>query len=66
MQKLLVKLDVLPSEILLIGDTVHDHEVAELLGIDCVLIARGHNKKCKLENCGVPVFDSIKELVDNL
>jgi phosphoglycolate phosphatase len=41
----------------IIGDTVHDHEVAETLGIDCILIADGHQPKYKLRQCGVPVFD---------
>ena len=62
-RKLLGNINAIPSEILLIGDTVHDHEVAESLGVDCVLIGRGHNQKRKLENCGVAVFNSIKELI---
>ena len=37
------KSDVEPSECKYIGDTVHDKEVAEELGIhDSVLIANGH------------------------
>lgn len=32
-----------PDTTLLIGDTVHDAEVAEALGIACILYAGGHN-----------------------
>ena len=43
----------------LIGDTAHDYEVAAALGVDCVLIANGHQSKSELAMCGVPVFDDI-------
>jgi len=45
----------------LIGDTVHDYEVASELGIDCLLIANGHQHKHTLLECGVPVLNNIKE-----
>ncbi|MEW6195169.1 MAG: HAD family hydrolase [Bacteroidota bacterium] len=51
------------GETLLIGDTVHDYEVASEIGADCVLIANGHQSKKILEKCGVPVFNNIKEIV---
>ena len=43
----------------LIGDTAHDYEVAAALGVDCVLIANGHQSKSELATCGVPVLDDI-------
>jgi phosphoglycolate phosphatase len=54
--------DLRPEEILLIGDTIHDHEVAEELGVGCALIARGHQKRERLEARGVPVFASLAEM----
>lgn len=54
-----------PAEILLIGDTVHDYEVAEAVGIDCVLIPSGHNSKERLESCGVMILDSLAKLLPN-
>lgn len=44
---------------LMIGDSVHDYEVAGALGLDCVLVARGHTAKNVLAACGVPVFDDL-------
>jgi phosphoglycolate phosphatase len=51
------------GETLLIGDTVHDFEVATEIGADCVLIANGHQSKDVLLECGVLVCDSITELL---
>jgi len=50
------------SEILMIGDTVHDFETAEAMGIDSVLISHGHQNYEKLKSCGVEVYKSPQEL----
>ena len=52
------------EKILMIGDTVHDFEVAKSMGIDCVLFTGGHQNKEKLLSCGVPVFDSFYDLFE--
>ncbi len=51
-----------PPCAVLIGDTVHDFEVAAALGIDCVLVARGHHSRATLECCGVPVLDDLRDV----
>ncbi|MCL6271625.1 HAD hydrolase-like protein [Sansalvadorimonas sp. 2012CJ34-2] len=38
-----------PSETVLIGDTDHDYEVAQALGINLILIARGHQSLERLQ-----------------
>jgi len=48
---------------LLIGDTVHDYEVAKALGVDCVLIPNGHQSREKLLLCNVPILDNITHVV---
>ena len=53
------KSGIRPNEILFLGDTLHDFEVAEAMGVSCALIAGGHNSRARLETCGVPVFDSL-------
>lgn len=50
------------GETLFIGDTVHDFEVAEAIGAECILIADGHQDKEKLKVCGVPVFNSLRDI----
>jgi phosphoglycolate phosphatase len=44
----------------MIGDTVHDYEVANKIGADCILIADGHQSKDKLLETGGRVYDSLK------
>lgn len=47
-----------PSDICIIGDTPHDYEVAESLGVSCVLIAHGHSNATRLKKvCGAVVED---------
>jgi phosphoglycolate phosphatase len=50
------------KEIVIIGDTTHDYEVAESLGIDCILINGGHHSRKKLEQCNTRVLNSLSEL----
>lgn len=51
-----------PKDCLLIGDTLHDKEVAELMGIDYVLVARGHQAKDVLLKETDKVVDDIREV----
>lgn len=50
------------EEILFVGDTLHDAEVAKLMKIDCVLLSAGHQAKEKLNVNGLIVLDNLKEL----
>jgi len=61
-QEYIVRSGLDKSKTILIGDTVHDHEAAKALGVDCILISKGHQHKHKLLECGVPVFDDIRLL----
>ena len=54
------------EELLLVGDTLHDLEVARALGIDCVLVARGHHAAQRLRASGAHVVDDVRELGDAL
>lgn len=67
-KKLLERLKLNSNSILLIGDTVHDYEVAKELGCSCVLIASGHQSKTELKKCDCVVLDclsDLKELFNN-
>ncbi len=52
------------GETLLIGDTVHDYEVAQEVGVDCVLFVGGHNAEGRLRSCGVPALNSLAQLLE--
>jgi phosphoglycolate phosphatase len=51
-----------PKAVLLIGDTLHDHKVAEAMGIQCLLVAHGHHSPERLRQAGCPVVDGFEEL----
>jgi phosphoglycolate phosphatase len=61
-QKLISEIDLDRGEILLIGDTVHDYEVAKAIGVDCYLIPSGHQNQQRLAACGAKVIESLSEL----
>ncbi len=46
----------------MIGDTTHDFEVAQQLGIKCILIADGHQTQERLIQTGEIVISSLREL----
>lgn len=48
-----------PKDLLMIGDTLHDAEIAGVLGCDCVLIARGHHDEKRLAAADCPVYTSL-------
>lgn len=54
--------DLRREDILLVGDTVHDFEVAQALGVDCVHIHSGHHSRERLATCGVPILESLAAL----
>jgi len=49
------------EEVLMVGDTIHDLEVANAMGIKCVLIAQGHTNYSRLQKTGAPVFNDLFE-----
>jgi phosphoglycolate phosphatase len=62
-QKLISELNLNPKELVLVGDTVHDFEVASELGCRCVLIANGHQSRQILEATGARVIDKLIQLI---
>lgn len=55
-----------PDSMIMIGDTEHDYEVANSLGIDCILVAHGHYHHSRLKKTGAKVIDSFEELWESL
>ncbi len=61
---MLDKIEYSPDDLLIVGDTIHDFEVAQALGVDCLLTVSGHQSRERLEGCGVTVLDSLLEIPD--
>ena len=57
--KLLTQLTIPSDDVVIVGDTLHDVEVAQALGVSCVLIAQGHQSRKRLEQAGVQVFEDL-------
>lgn len=55
-------LGVPPAHIVLVGDTLHDLEVARALGVDCVLVASGHHPAAKLRRHHGQVVETLDGL----
>ena len=53
---------VQPKSALFIGDSLHDFEVAQAIGAECVLLAWGHQDHMRLETTGCRIFDTIADL----
>ena len=48
-----------PADVLFVGDSQHDFEIADALGARCVLFAGGHHAPAHLASLGVPVVDDL-------
>ncbi|HER25063.1 MAG TPA: HAD family hydrolase [Candidatus Atribacteria bacterium] len=65
-KKWIDQLNLHPQEVLLIGDTIHDYDVARCMGCDCLLVANGHQNYERLaDQAGVEVISSLKEITIN-
>ncbi len=51
------------NQLLMIGDTLHDLDVADALGIDCLLISGGHQSKVRLLSKTPNVIEEINEVI---
>ena len=51
-----------PQSMVLIGDTLHDFETAQAMGVDCILCAIGHQSERDLRTAGVPVVTAFSQL----
>ncbi len=51
-----------PADVLLVGDTLHDLEVARELGVDCILVAAGHHPGTRLRAGHDRVVENLNEL----
>jgi phosphoglycolate phosphatase len=60
------ELRLAPEQLLLVGDTLHDLELARALGCRCLLYAGGHQTRSRLEGSGAQLIDSLGALLDVL
>jgi len=51
-----------PSEVTLVGDTIHDSEVAAELNCKCILVTTGHQSYTRLQKTGLQVINDLSEI----
>jgi phosphoglycolate phosphatase len=54
------------KDFMLIGDTLHDYEVATEIGCKCILVADGHQSEKRLRETGAIVVDSLESLLNGI
>lgn len=58
----MIKTVINPRDILLIGDTIHDYDVAQGIDAACILIYSGHQDKDRLADSGARIIQDFSEL----
>ena len=51
-----------PADVLFVGDTAHDKEVADSIGCECVLVAKGHQSREILSLSGTIVAEGLSDI----
>jgi len=65
-KNLIQNLNYNKNEIIMIGDTKHDYEVSQAIGVSCFLIDRGHNSTERLKSKQDSVFSSFSNVLEEL
>ncbi len=65
-KELFDSLNIDKNDAILIGDTLHDMETANALGIDCILVTYGHQGKKLLESYNVCTATDLSQVEDVL
>ncbi len=65
-RQLMKNMKVSSDEVVIIGDTLHDKQVADALGVDLILVSTGHNSKQRLLSAHAVVIDQLKEVTSLL
>jgi phosphoglycolate phosphatase len=65
-KKFITNSNLRPEEILLVGDTIHDLQVANAIGCSVLLFSRGHNSNTQLSGYSVQIINSLMEVAQYL
>lgn len=54
------------AEVVFVGDSEHDYEIAASLGARCILFSGGHHSKTHLETLGAPVVNDLIQVAAHI
>ena len=60
--ELIKEIEIDISKILMVGDTDHDFEVSQAIGVDCILISHGHNSISRLQETNTLIVENLSQL----
>lgn len=60
------KSGIQPQEAVFVGDTLHDYEVSQAMGVQCRLVCCGHQSRKRLGQAGVIIYDDIRGLMEEI
>lgn len=60
----IIRKEIDPMNAIFVGDTLHDFEVAESLGMECLLVANGHQSEQRLAAAGCQVVTNLTEVME--
>jgi len=55
-----------PEQTIIVGDTIHDYEVAEEIGCRVILVTQGHQSESRLNQLNCEKVNNLKELTSLL
>jgi len=62
-RRMMQELNCTPDDTVIIGDTLHDAEIAEEIGIQCILVSNGHQAHDRLLKTGCTVMPGIEDVM---
>ena len=65
-KKFITDSNLRPDEILLVGDTIHDLQVANEIGCSVLFFSQGHNSNNQLFGYSVPIINDLMEVAQYL
>ncbi len=63
-KQLIKEIKIKPKTICLIGDTIHDYQVAEEIGCNCILVTDGHQNRERINSTNCVVVDKLNNVIE--
>ncbi|MFA7377154.1 MAG: HAD hydrolase-like protein, partial [Acholeplasmataceae bacterium] len=61
---LIKQLNLDPSHFIYVGDTIHDYEVSEALGVEIMLYSKGHQSEARLKQKTTNIIHHISDIIN--
>ncbi|MBE9480939.1 MAG: HAD family hydrolase [Bacteroidetes bacterium] len=62
-KNLIKQVNINPQQVCMIGDTIHDYEVAGEIGCNCIIVANGHQSYKRLEPLNCTVVNKLTDVI---